>query len=171
MEEMGVNPWSRKIPWRREWQPTLVFLPAESPWTEERVGATVLGGKESDTWHVRREAVRISSSPCWGPRFHPWSVRQNPTCWVRWPNQPSSPHHRPPPPTHTQNGTGQTSFPWVKVTFYHPVSKPRRSTVPIGCPRQTRGQAERTQLKPLGVRACHSPSHPTKVSLLSCNGD
>ena len=24
-----------KIPWRRAWQPTLVFLPGESPWTEE----------------------------------------------------------------------------------------------------------------------------------------
>ena len=25
----------RKIPWRRTWQPTSVFLPRESPWTEE----------------------------------------------------------------------------------------------------------------------------------------
>ena len=24
-----------KIPWRRKWQPTPVFLPGESPWTEE----------------------------------------------------------------------------------------------------------------------------------------
>ena len=29
------NPWVRKIPWSRQWQPTLVFLPGESPWTEE----------------------------------------------------------------------------------------------------------------------------------------
>ena len=28
------NPWIRKIPWRRAWQPTPVFLPGESPWTE-----------------------------------------------------------------------------------------------------------------------------------------
>ena len=26
----GFNPWIRKIPWRREWQPTLVFLSGES---------------------------------------------------------------------------------------------------------------------------------------------
>ena len=26
----GFNPWIRKIPWRREWQPTPVFLPGES---------------------------------------------------------------------------------------------------------------------------------------------
>ena len=34
MQEMhrrpGFNPWVRKIPWRRKWQPTLVFLPGES---------------------------------------------------------------------------------------------------------------------------------------------
>ena len=24
-----------KVPWRRAWQPTPVFLPGESPWTEE----------------------------------------------------------------------------------------------------------------------------------------
>ena len=30
-----LNPWVRKGPWRRAWQPTPVFLPGESPWTEE----------------------------------------------------------------------------------------------------------------------------------------
>ena len=29
------HPWVGKIPWRRAWQPTPVFLPGESPWTEE----------------------------------------------------------------------------------------------------------------------------------------
>ena len=32
------DPWVAKIPWRRAWQPTPVFLPGESPWTEEPVG-------------------------------------------------------------------------------------------------------------------------------------
>ena len=27
---LGFNPWVRKIPWRRAWQPTPVFLPGES---------------------------------------------------------------------------------------------------------------------------------------------
>ena len=31
----GFNPWVRKIPWSRKWQPTPVFLPGEFPWTEE----------------------------------------------------------------------------------------------------------------------------------------
>ena len=26
----GFNPWVRKVPWRRAWQPTPVFLPGES---------------------------------------------------------------------------------------------------------------------------------------------
>ena len=26
----GFDPWVKKIPWRRKWQPTPVFLPGES---------------------------------------------------------------------------------------------------------------------------------------------
>jgi len=29
MQETGFDPWVRKIPWRREWLPTPVFLPGE----------------------------------------------------------------------------------------------------------------------------------------------
>ena len=32
------DPWVRKIPWRRKWQPTLVVLAWEIPWTGEPVG-------------------------------------------------------------------------------------------------------------------------------------
>ena len=35
---LGFDPLVRKIPWRRTWQPTPVFLPGESPWTEEPGG-------------------------------------------------------------------------------------------------------------------------------------
>ena len=31
----GFNSWAGKISWRRAWQLTPVFLPEESPWTEE----------------------------------------------------------------------------------------------------------------------------------------
>ena len=34
----GFDPWVGKIPWRRAWQPTPVFLLGESPWTEESSG-------------------------------------------------------------------------------------------------------------------------------------
>ena len=35
MWETEFSPWIGKILWRREWQPTPVFLPGEYPWTEE----------------------------------------------------------------------------------------------------------------------------------------
>ena len=31
----GFDPWVGKIPWKRAWQTTPVFLSEESPWTEE----------------------------------------------------------------------------------------------------------------------------------------
>ena len=40
----GFNPWVRKIPWGREWQPTPVFLPGES-----HGQATVHGVAKSQT--------------------------------------------------------------------------------------------------------------------------
>jgi len=30
LKRQGFDPWVQKIPWRREWQPTPVFLPGES---------------------------------------------------------------------------------------------------------------------------------------------
>jgi len=34
-ERPGFNLWIGKIPWRRAWQHSPVFLPGESLWTEE----------------------------------------------------------------------------------------------------------------------------------------
>ena len=44
----GFHLWVEKISWRRAW-PTPVFLPGESPWTEEPGGPQSMGRKESDT--------------------------------------------------------------------------------------------------------------------------
>ena len=44
----GFDPWARKIPWRREWQPTLVFLPGEFHRQRSLVGYSPWGHKESD---------------------------------------------------------------------------------------------------------------------------
>ena len=40
------DPWVRKIPWRRVWQPTLIFLPGESHEQGNLVGYSPQGGKE-----------------------------------------------------------------------------------------------------------------------------
>ena len=37
------GPWIGKIPWRRAWQHTPIFLPGESPWTEEPGGLQSMG--------------------------------------------------------------------------------------------------------------------------------
>ena len=42
----GFDPWVGKIPWRRKWQPTPVFLPGESHGQRSRLHGA---GKESDT--------------------------------------------------------------------------------------------------------------------------
>ena len=43
----GFDPWVRKIPWRRKWQPSPVFLPEESRGQRSLAGSW--GHKESDT--------------------------------------------------------------------------------------------------------------------------
>ena len=42
------NPWVTKILWRREWQPTPVFLPGESHRQKSLVAYSPQGQKESD---------------------------------------------------------------------------------------------------------------------------
>ena len=45
----GFDPWVQKIPWRRKWQPTLVFLPEESHGQRSLVGQNPWGCKELET--------------------------------------------------------------------------------------------------------------------------
>ena len=45
-------PWVRKILWRRARQPTAVFLPGESAWTEEPGGLLSMGSQSDATEHT-----------------------------------------------------------------------------------------------------------------------
>ena len=45
VRDMGSVPWVGKIPWRRKWQSTPVFLPGESPGTEELGGLWSIGSQ------------------------------------------------------------------------------------------------------------------------------
>ena len=47
MQETWFDPWVQTIPWRRAWQPTLAFLPAESPWTEKPGGLQSMGSQRA----------------------------------------------------------------------------------------------------------------------------
>ena len=45
LRRRGFDPWVRKIPWMRTRQATPVFLPGESPWTEEPGGLQSVGSQ------------------------------------------------------------------------------------------------------------------------------
>ena len=44
----GFDTWVRKIPWRRKWQPTPVFLPGESHGQRRLAGYSPQGHTKSD---------------------------------------------------------------------------------------------------------------------------
>ena len=46
------DPWIRKIPWKREWKPTLRFLPGESHGQRSLAGYSPQSLKELDTTEV-----------------------------------------------------------------------------------------------------------------------
>ena len=76
----GFDPWFGKIPWRRKWQPTPVFLPGESHGQRSLVGYSPWGRKESDTaeWvNSKLYKLRVpglqSSFPC----QHSWDMLWN----------------------------------------------------------------------------------------------
>ena len=49
VQETGFDPWVRKIPWRKKWQPTPVLLPGKSHGQRSLVGYTVHGVAKSWT--------------------------------------------------------------------------------------------------------------------------
>ena len=51
------DPWVRMIPWRREWQPTPVFLPRESQGWGSLVGCRLWGRTESDTTEATQQQL------------------------------------------------------------------------------------------------------------------
>ena len=61
-ERDGFPPWVRKIPWRREWQPTPVFLPGKSHGLRSLAGYSLWGHKELDTTECLNIHTRNSQS-------------------------------------------------------------------------------------------------------------
>ena len=66
----GFDPWVGKIPWWRAWQPTPVFLPGESPWTEESGRLLSWGHKESDMTKQLRAAIGPEMPGIFDPTVH-----------------------------------------------------------------------------------------------------
>ena len=56
----GFDPWIRRSPWRRKWQPTPVSLPGKSYGQRSLVCYSPKDRKESDTTEQSRERESIS---------------------------------------------------------------------------------------------------------------
>ena len=57
----GFDCWVRKIPWRRAWQPTPVFLPGEFPGQRSLKGCSPQGRKETELKQLSTRARRSVS--------------------------------------------------------------------------------------------------------------
>ena len=71
----GLNPWVRKIPWRRKWLPTSIFLPGEFHGRRNLVDYSPWGHKGLDTtaWLTHTHccsALFPSPSPSSSPFLH-----------------------------------------------------------------------------------------------------
>ena len=56
IKRCGFNPWIRKIPWRRKWQPTPVILPGKSPGQRSLAGYNPWGCRELDMTEATEQA-------------------------------------------------------------------------------------------------------------------
>ena len=61
LKRYGSDPWVRKIPWRRKWQPTPVFLPGKFRGQRSLVGYSPWGRKEQDTTKTTQHVCTIYS--------------------------------------------------------------------------------------------------------------
>ena len=62
--ETRFDPWVGKIPWRREWQPTPVFLPGKSGYLENRTAFGIFRDANSYTFQML-----IIDKMCWNRAF------------------------------------------------------------------------------------------------------
>ena len=61
----GFNPWARKIPWRRKWQPTPVFLPEKSHGQRSLVGYSPWGCERVRHHWALHKRKSVEMLPCW----------------------------------------------------------------------------------------------------------
>ena len=62
VQETKIDPWVGKMPWRREWQPTPVFLPGESHGQRNLASYSRRGLKESDTIEAANTFTLLTNS-------------------------------------------------------------------------------------------------------------
>ena len=66
VKDMGlIDPWVRKIPWKRKWQPTPVFLHGEYHGQKSLVGYSSWGCKELDTIEHAHACIHTRAHTQW----------------------------------------------------------------------------------------------------------
>jgi len=65
MRETWVRSLGSEDPWRKVWQPTPVFLPGESPWTEEPGGLQSMGLQRVRHDWAAKHILPPTSHPSW----------------------------------------------------------------------------------------------------------
>ena len=103
------DPWVGKIPWKRKWQPTLVFLPGESHGLRSLAGYSPQGRKESDTTKATQHAHTFHRRENLEPRGS--MLRGGPQSWSWFMTKPNAHHSQgsPSSPLHTANGKPSVS--------------------------------------------------------------
>ena len=76
----GFNPWVGRIPWRREWQPTPIFLPGESHGQRSLAGYSPRNCKESDSVEHTQHRTGLSIF-AWQPIEYVSEGRRNNFRW------------------------------------------------------------------------------------------
>ena len=81
----GFNSWIGKIPWRRKWQPTPVFLPRKShgqrslagysPWGCKRVGHNLATRQQHTRIKIRAKYLSLQITICWIKKKQPTFCR------------------------------------------------------------------------------------------------
>ena len=83
----GFDPWIRKIPWIRAWQPIPVFLPIDSHRQRSLAGYSLWGCKESNTTKVSEhywKCTHLSMNKCFHDVFHSILVIQSRAQYSNW---------------------------------------------------------------------------------------
>ena len=70
----GSDPWVGKIPWKRTWQLTAVFLPGKLDGQRSLAGYSPWGRKESDTTEATRHAHMLKSVYVWSVSSASWTT-------------------------------------------------------------------------------------------------
>ena len=84
----GFKPWVRKIPWRRKWQPTPVFLPGKSHGQRSLVGYSLWGHKELDmTEHAHTKTAQQTAAKRGGRLIVRWTQTKKALNHIHFPRQ------------------------------------------------------------------------------------